>query len=251
MKSKVTIGVIIGLALLAVGAAAYVLRPPAAPSEVIEAAPEMEEVSPPAEEESEAMEAMEEMSEDEGEMHDDEMASGPSFTLSAAESEARFTLDEELKGAPKTVIGVTNQVQGQIFADPTDLNTAMVGDILINARTLETDSGFRNRAIQNEILDTGSFEYVVFTPQEVIGLPASAAVGDTLEFQISGDLTIRDITHTVVFEVTAALTAEDRIEGYAFTTILREDYGLKIPSVPNVANVDEEVLLEIDFVAVK
>ena len=33
------------------------------------------------------------------------------------------------------------------------------------------------------------------------------------------------------------------------TIVLRSDFGLQIPSVPNVANVEEEVDLHIDFVA--
>ena len=36
----------------------------------------------------------------------------------------------------------------------------------------------------------------------------------------------------------------------AETTVLKEDYGLIIPSVPFVADVGEEVVLEIDFTAV-
>jgi hypothetical protein len=35
----------------------------------------------------------------------------------------------------------------------------------------------------------------------------------------------------------------------ASTTIQRGDFGLTIPNVPFVANVGEEVLLELDFVA--
>ena len=43
--------------------------------------------------------------------------------------------------------------------------------------------------------------------------------------------------------------SETRIEGSAHATVLRADYGLQIPNAPGVANVSEEVGLEIDFVA--
>lgn len=40
-----------------------------------------------------------------------------------------------------------------------------------------------------------------------------------------------------------------QITGTATAVVNRADYGLQIPSVPNVANVEEEVELYIDFTA--
>jgi polyisoprenoid-binding protein YceI len=74
-------------------------------------------------------------------------------------------------------------------------------------------------------------------------------VGDTVTFTIVGDLTIRDITHEATFEVEATAVSPTQISGLASTTIDRTTYGLNIPSVPQVANVEEEVELYIDFVA--
>lgn len=81
------------------------------------------------------------------------------------------------------------------------------------------------------------------------GLPDSAAVGDTVTFTIIGDLTIRDATQEVAFTVEATLVSATELSGTATTTILRDDFDLVIPSVPQVANVEEEVELIIDFVA--
>jgi polyisoprenoid-binding protein YceI len=80
-------------------------------------------------------------------------------------------------------------------------------------------------------------------------LSGAAQPGQPFTFQIAGDLTIRNITQPVVFDVTAQGESLTRITGTATTTIKRGDYNLTIPSVPNVANVGEEVTLEIDFVA--
>ena len=64
-------------------------------------------------------------------------ATGPIvFEIVQDESEARFIIDEVLRGSPKTVVGVTNQVAGQIAVDPADPASAQVGQISINARTL-------------------------------------------------------------------------------------------------------------------
>ena len=166
-----------------------------------------------------------------------------------AESEVRFILSEVLRGQPTTVVGITDQVAGEIAVDPADLSTAQVGVIQVNARDLETDNGQRNRAIRNRILNTDSYEFITFTPTEVIGLSGSAQPGDTFTFQLAGDLTIRDVTQPVVFDVTATVDAMNQLSGSAVVTVNRGDYNLQIPSVPSVADVSEEVRVELDFVA--
>ncbi len=171
------------------------------------------------------------------------------LTIDQAQSEVRFILTEELRGQPKTVIGASNQVTGQIAVDPSDLTTAQVGILQVNARTLATDSGQRDRAIRNQILSTDAYEFITFTPSQVLGLSGSAAAGDTFSFQIAGTLTIRDISQQVVFDVTATVDAADQLSGTATTTVQRADFELVIPNVPSVANVSESVTVEIDFVA--
>ena len=166
-----------------------------------------------------------------------------------ADSTVRFELDELLRGNPVTVVGTTDQVAGQISLNLADLSQTQIGEIRINARTLATDNEFRNRAINNEILDTGDFEFITFAPTSIDGLPASAAVGDEINFTVSGDLTIRDMTNVVTFEMTATVVSPTEIRGTAGAVVQRADFDLRIPEVPSVANVEEEVELTIDFVA--
>ena len=165
------------------------------------------------------------------------------------ESEVRFIIDEVLNGAPKTVVGTTNQVAGQIEVDPQDPTRSRVGVIQVNARTLSTDSDMRNRAIANRILSTSQYEFVTFTPTRLEGLPQTGAVGQSYTFQVVGDLTRRDVTREVTFDMTVNPISESRLEGSGNTTIRYADYGLTIPQVRQVASVDEEVRIELDFVA--
>jgi polyisoprenoid-binding protein YceI len=171
------------------------------------------------------------------------------FTISPEGSEVRFELDEDLRGLRNTVIGTTDQVAGELAVDFNDLSTVQAGVIRVNMRTLATDNNFRNRAIQNNILETGAYEFITFTPTAVNGLPDSVSEGETVNFTIVGDLTIRDTTAEATFDVVATVDSATQFSGTASTVVLRGDYGLNIPSVPNVANVEDEVELYIDFVA--
>jgi polyisoprenoid-binding protein YceI len=171
------------------------------------------------------------------------------FTILQDQSEVRFTLDEILNGNPKTVIGVSNQVSGEIAIDVENPANSQVGMILINARTLKTDNDFRNRAINNQILETGKYEFIRFNPTVISGFPENPQIGEGLKFQITGDLTIRDITLEITFDAKVTANSETQLSGYASTVIAIMDYDLRIPEVPMVADVDEEVLLEIEFLA--
>jgi polyisoprenoid-binding protein YceI len=176
-------------------------------------------------------------------------AAGPTEFELTDETVAVFELDEELGGTPTLVVGTSDTVLGRISLDPADLSATEIGTILVNARAFTTDESLRNRAIRGVILDTDAFEFVEFAPTGIEGLDGAAAVGDGLAFTVTGDLTVRDVTREAVFDVTATLVADDRIEGVATTTVLRSDYGIAIPSVPRVANVSDEVALRLEFVA--
>ena len=190
-------------------------------------------------------------SEDEAEAAVEAPADGEAilFQISQDESEARFNIDEDLRGERITVVGSTDQVAGEIRFDPADLSTAEVGTILVNARTIQTDNDNRNRAIGNRILETGGYEFISFTPTSITGLPDSVSEGEEVSFQITGDLTVKDVTKEVTFDAVVMFVSESRLEGLASTTVTQDDFGLTIPDVPLVANVSEEIVLEIDFVA--
>ena len=173
------------------------------------------------------------------------------FTIVAEQSKASFTVNEVLNGSSNTVVGTTNQVAGQIGVDFAHPQDSRLGEIIINARTLMTDSDLRDRMIRGTILQSSQdqYELIRFKPTVLIGLPTSLTLGQSFTFQIAGDLTIRDITKSVTFDTTVTADSQTKLEGTAAATIQRDDLGLTIPNVPEVASADQAVKLEIDFLA--
>ena len=187
---------------------------------------------------------------EEAESESAEMPSvGTTFVIVPEESEARFSIDELLFGQPKTVIGTTNALLGELTVDAANPAASVIGPIQIEAGTFVTDNDRRNGAIRRFILQTNQYQFVTFTPTELIGLPNAVAVGDEVEFEILGDLTVRDITSPVLFIVTMQVVSETELRGSAATIVARDDFELTIPQVPSVANVGEEFIVEFDFVA--
>jgi polyisoprenoid-binding protein YceI len=174
------------------------------------------------------------------------------FRIDPAQSEARFILQEDLRGQRIDVIGVTNQVGGDIIVDVVNPAGSQIGQIVVNARTLQTDNTFRNQAIRSEILRSAqdAYEFITFTPTALNGLEtATVALGEPVTFTITGDLRIVETTRSVTFEATATLIDPQTLTGSASVVVRWADFGLRIPNVPGVSNITDDVTLEIDFVA--
>lgn len=190
------------------------------------------------------------------------LASGPTtesvgtsktYVIDASRSVASFEIREVLRGSPNRVVGETNQVAGQVQVDLADLSSTQFSQIVVNARTLRTDSERRDRAMRGPIIlnsASDEFELITLDIDLATGLGGTAEPGDTLRFSLTGDLTIKGVTNEVVFDVVVTLSDESTVEGSVTTTVLRSDFDIGIPSVPGVAEVTDEVVLGLRFVAV-
>lgn len=174
------------------------------------------------------------------------------FSIDPEQSQAAFYIDEVLRGEDVTVEGVTQMVAGDIQVNAAAPAESEVGEIRINARDLTTDADNRNRALQRFILnsDQDEYEFIVFNPSSLANMPEAVTVGEEFTFQVTGDLTIKDVTNEVTFDVTVTPTSETQIEGTAEATVLYQDFDLTIPDVPFVASVEDDVRLVLSFVAV-
>jgi polyisoprenoid-binding protein YceI len=177
---------------------------------------------------------------------------GTIFTIDASSSEASFTINEVLFGQPNTVVGKTNKVAGQIQLNTADASQSQVGQIKVDLSALVTDNNLRNQTLQSRILETDqpANQYATFTPKSVTGIPSSVAIGQQVSFQITGDLTIHQVTRSsVTFDAQVTEATATQLKGQAQATIKYSDYNLAIPNVPSVTSVSDTVVLKLTFTA--
>lgn len=175
------------------------------------------------------------------------------FRIIPESSKATFSIFEMLRGAPKTVIGTTNNISGFFQADPANLASTTLSAVKINARAFQTDDEKRDNTTRRAILKTedDANEFIIFTPKSMDGIPAAVSPGETFDFQITGDLFISGVTKETTFAGRGSFASENEFGGTASTTVKRSDFNLVVPSLPFLADVADEVPLTIEFVAKK
>lgn len=251
MRDLIKWGVLAIVVVAAIGVGWFFIRSGSGEASAPVTAPPVTTEAPVAQE-SAASEATE-PSEEAATQEDPTVSEGPRiFAIVPGESEARFVLQEDLNGNRIDVIGHTTEVAGEISADPADLTSAAVGTVVINVRTIETGNSFRDRAIRGNILDSAQdeFEFSMFVPTEIGGLPASVEIGEMFVFTIAGDLTVRDVTSPVFFDVEASLSDANTLNGFASAGVTQEQFGITIDAPAQVANISEAITLELEFVAI-
>ncbi len=170
-----------------------------------------------------------------------------------AESSAQYLIAEVLRGEDFMVNGKTNQVAGELTVDLADLNSAQLSEIKVNARTLKTDSGSRDNAVRRFVLktDNAANEFITFAPTSLRGFEGVDLTTGDLPFAVGdilGELTISGVTKEVGFPARVSLLDDGNLLVTAEQFIKHKDYGLNIPDVPFVADVDEEMQIKVSLI---
>ncbi len=182
---------------------------------------------------------------------DSEAATDGSTTISVTDgSEAVYRINEQLarRDLPNDAVGTTSEVEGQIVFLEDGSVDAERSEITVGVRSLTSDSSRRDSYIQRNSLESNQYPEVTLALKEIRGLAWPLPTSGEATFEMVGDLTIRDQTHSSTWETTATFTA-DGIEGLAKTVVTFEQYGMTKPRVAIVLSVVDEIRLEISFIA--
>ena len=177
-------------------------------------------------------------------------SAGLVFTL-GEDSVARYKVEETLARQGFVVAtGETSDVSGRIVFDADGGIVAEESAITMQAATLATDSDRRDRYVRERTLQTAQYPEIVFRPTSADGLPTPLTDAQgTIDFTISGDLTIIDQTRPITWNASADFGAGGaEITGLASAEFTFEDFAMDKPSVAIVLSVEDTIRLEIEFV---
>jgi polyisoprenoid-binding protein YceI len=173
------------------------------------------------------------------------------YVIAPGSSEARFRVTEQLAGRnlPNDAVGTTKEVSGTVVLRGNQV-VAEQSRITVDLRTLRTDQAQRDGFIQRNTLETDRFPTAVFQLREIRGLPSPLPTSGQQTFQLVGDLTIHGVTVPATWETTATFTPQ-QVSGQAKSAWKFGDFGMTPPRAPIVLSVEDNIRLEIDFVATR
>jgi polyisoprenoid-binding protein YceI len=156
---------------------------------------------------------------------------------------AGFRVDEELAGiGAATAVGRTGEVTGSFTIDGGAVTEA---EFEVDLTTLTSNESRRDDRVQ-EALATTEFPTAAFTLTEPIDLGAGAAEGESVSVTATGDLTIHGVTQAVEFPLEAQLV-DGTVVVVGSLDLAFADYEVEVPSSPVVLGVDDQGVLELQF----
>jgi len=171
------------------------------------------------------------------------------FVIVPRETSASYSIDEALlneDGRLVTVVGKTTQVEGEFVLNYEDPSASQFGLLTANLRGLISDERQRDEAIRAHWLESDRYLLATFQVKEMRNFPTKVRAGEPVQFQLVGDLTIKEVTREVTWDVAATLKVE-RLVGTATTSILLPDFNVPLPNVTGVLAVTEGITVTVDF----
>jgi polyisoprenoid-binding protein YceI len=181
------------------------------------------------------------------------------FVIVPEESKASYLVDEEFFGGAfekygiaageADVVGSTQQIAGQLQLNLDDLGSALGENrFTVQMNTLVTGEDRRDGWIRENGPRFNDYPEATFVATAIESAPASYTDGQEVSFKLIGDLTVRDVTQQVAFDVTASL-AGDTLTGAASTRLKMSDFGIEPPNFANTLTVADEFGILVEFVA--
>lgn len=172
------------------------------------------------------------------------------FVFVPEETQAGYSIREVFisdNNTLATAVGVTSQVQGEFTLNYDDPAASEFSQFVVDISTLKSDRSQRDRAIRRQWLESTKYPLATFDVREVRGLPADPQEGEAISFQLAGEMTVKETTQEVVWDVTAALEG-DRLAGTATLETTLESFNIPVPSIANILRVTDGITLTLDFV---
>jgi polyisoprenoid-binding protein YceI len=174
------------------------------------------------------------------------------FVTASEGNAARYRIREQLVGLdlPNDAVGETSQVTGSISADRSGKIIPAESKFTVDVSNLKSDKDRRDGFVKRRVLQTEQYPTVTLVPTSIRGISLPLPTSGSRTFDLTGDLTVRGVTHPTTWKVNAQF-APAGMNGKAATAFTFEDFGIDQPRVPVVLSVADTIKLELDFSLIK
>jgi len=161
-------------------------------------------------------------------------------------SKARYKIGEELVRLPLPIVatGETGLVSGTISIDEMG-NVVDDSKILVDVTALKSDEDRRDRWV---LRNSGIGKQVLLEVQEIVGLLNPVPNQGNYNIEIIGDLIISGVSKNTKWTTDLNFDGSE-VSGLASTVITWDDFNLTKPTFPFILSLEDEITLEIEFIA--
>ncbi len=158
---------------------------------------------------------------------------GPTWTATDA-SELGYRVKEVLFGVDTEAVGRTHEVTGTLSIEGTQVVTT---EFSVPVASITSDEKRRDNRFKGNIMSADQFPTAAFVLTAPIELGAEPAEGLELTTSATGDLTLRGVTNSVTFDVTAKLE-NGKIGVLGSIPVVFADYEIANPSFGGIKTED-------------
>ena len=168
------------------------------------------------------------------------------------ESTARYLITEQLANLdfPIDAIGETNQISGSIIFNKDGNIIEDESKITVNVNSLKSDSSRRDRYISRRSLESEKYPEATIFIKEIKNLPWPLPESGSAEINIIGDMNVHGVTDRIAWDTDVNFN-KNKINGIAKTNFKFEKFNMDLPRVAIVLSVENNIRLELEFVAEK
>jgi len=165
---------------------------------------------------------------------------------------ARYRVREQLARLdfPNDAVGETSAITGALVLDENGAIVREESRFEVDLSTLKSDSDRRDNYVRRRTLQTEEYPTAVFVPTAIRSAPSPLPTSGEFTFELDGELTIREVTRPITWQVTAR-AADGTYSGTATTEFTFGTFELDIPRVASVLSIRDNIRLEYDFLLVR
>ena len=175
-------------------------------------------------------------------------AAAVKLTVAPQGNEARYRIREQLLGVdfPNDAVGATSNITGSVAFDAKGNVVPTESKIVVDVTGLKSDKDRRDGYVQRNTLQTAQHPTVVLVPTSVKGVKLPLPKSGTLDFELTGDLTVRGVTRPTIWRGQAKFE-NGKVTGNVTTTFTFADFQMEKPKVRSVLSVEDDIKLEYQY----
>jgi polyisoprenoid-binding protein YceI len=153
-------------------------------------------------------------------------------------SQLGYRVKEVLFGQSTDAVGRTDDVDGQLTISGTTVNSA---SFTVQVDTIKSDESRRDSQFTGRIMNTGQFPTATFKLTQPIDFGSIPADKVEINANAAGELTLRGVTKSVTFPVTARRNGAN-LEVSGSIPVVFADYNIPNPSSSGITTEDNGVV---------